>query len=660
MKRNFSRIAATLYLDNNYLISRSEITYKYVESAFLINNNTPLSIEELIDEIYNNHYVHISEVEVQNAITANCESFICANYASGEESYYLRDHIYKHKQSKNGEFTLNKYIEEYHLKFKIQLSCEETKNLVWRFVYELFANRLSGFSYLVNGTIDLSHFLVDEQTEYTDEQREIINGFLNYDEPQKNKAIFDIACYALEYCLFTSNTDTQHLTGDFFSSKHFYLDTNIVYRALGINGDRRRIKTLSFLSRCKDAGQKLFITANTRDEYLASIQAHCHSLSYHDGKRVNPGLYKLAKEDGDFDGYYYQWAVNKENRSLSIFQSEMQARLVALMSEFDITLDNKAYQVDASFTKAKEEMKSHLLTSTGKDGFSAEHDSYDLSVITHLRDGYMKNVLDTKYFYISTDWTLKRWDEENTFRHYAPRVVIPDHWLTLLARFSNHKDEDYNSFISFINLSTGKPIIDSHKFTRIIAGISEITEDFAVQREILVRMMDEGFRSFISISGNEIKKLSSAISKNYIDEKLSGYDKTIKEQDQKIHSIQGTVDDLSKGLLSRDTIVAKQNEENSILRQKIRKYETNRANTTRYFVIICCFVGLLLNAYLILCTLHIVPTKINLLAFLIKLASDDFSQGIVAGVVIGTVVSTPFIISWIYRSIKKIKESVLD
>ena len=62
-------------------------------------------------------------------------------------------------------------------------------------------------------------------------------------------------------------------------TKIFYLDNAILYRALGINGETRRRRTISFLKKCKESGQKFVISKFTRIEFFNTIEYHLQQLN---------------------------------------------------------------------------------------------------------------------------------------------------------------------------------------------------------------------------------------------------------------------------------------------------------------------------------------------------------------------------------------------
>ena len=107
---------------------------------------------------------------------------------------------------------------------------------------------------------------------YNEEEKRIINDFLNFDDENKDKAIFDIVSLSLEYCILTGDSKQVYVQG--IRNKVFYLDSNIIYRAIGINGESRKELTLRFLEKCISNNIKLAISKYSEKEFKDSIEYH--------------------------------------------------------------------------------------------------------------------------------------------------------------------------------------------------------------------------------------------------------------------------------------------------------------------------------------------------------------------------------------------------
>src|SRR5690606_28020636 len=171
---------------------------------------------------------------------------------------------------------------------------------------------------------------------------EIINTFLNWDNDEKNKMIFDISNLALEYCLIT-NKKGANFKLENLKNKHFYLDTNVVFRAIGINGENRKNRTLTFLDKFKEAKEVLFISKYTIDEIKKTLEFYIGQMSRYNTARINSDVFHKFRKSQDFIDYYHTWRRKRVNDSTSLFKAHVYSLIDDLKRNFDIKEDYKEH-----------------------------------------------------------------------------------------------------------------------------------------------------------------------------------------------------------------------------------------------------------------------------------------------------------------------------
>lgn len=105
------------------------------------------------------------------------------------------------------------------------------------------------------------------------------------------------------------------------------------------------------------------------------------------------------------------------------------------------------------------------------------------------------SLIDTKYYFISTDQKLKLWDENHSLAQ--PLLLLPSQWMTLILKYFSRTDDDFKSFISFLNLPKNDAILSETELQIILAGISEITDDFDLQEHIVADMVASKFNGIL-------------------------------------------------------------------------------------------------------------------------------------------------------------------
>ena len=170
---------------------------------------------------------------------------------------------------------------------------------------------------LFNNEVDISSF-VDYQP-LSDKDKKIINRFLDYDDPLKNKAVFDIGCLAIEYISINGDVNLASQLNN-ITSKVLYLYTNIMFRLLGINGDLRSKRMHDFLLNCKRHGQDLRITKAAEQEFHKSLDYSLKQLEPISNKRMYS---EPLQEEDDVISHYFDMKNSGKVISIDLYKHEI-------------------------------------------------------------------------------------------------------------------------------------------------------------------------------------------------------------------------------------------------------------------------------------------------------------------------------------------------
>lgn len=404
------RLSAILYADNNYEVSPQTTHRKIIESALFENGNKFISIPDLCNYISNTYELVFSEDEILNVIRSPRNSGFELSLYKRAQVVRLTENRMDALHSKIKNKTIDDYIAEFEAIFNIS-----AKEIIYRFLYELFSNDVGSFQRLINAKKQTANQYRINSQNYSESEKEIVNNFLNWEQPQKDKAIFDISSYAIEYSILTNKNNS--LSFQTLRNKQIYLDANVIYRALGINGASRETLTKTFLQKFNDVGEKLYISKFTDTEFKESIKFHIDNIRRFNNPRVSSSVYIENSINEEICNFYHKWRTGKVNGSTDLFLAYVYSLYDQFISKFKIEIDRTCpYNLENEDTKSQlREMGSQIFEAKRQqDSTAYENSAYiDAQNILWLetkRANKNSTIHETSYFLISSDQILRRWD----------------------------------------------------------------------------------------------------------------------------------------------------------------------------------------------------------------------------------------------------------
>jgi len=539
-KNQLFRLAAVLYADNNYEVTPKTIHKKIIESVLLECGAAEYSVHQIIDFIQDKYSITFDEDSVKEIVTSKREEGFLTNQRNGDLFVCLSEKRKQTLLAKISNKTIDFFIIEFQKDYAQLVTKVDSKAIIYRFLYEIFSTNTSSFQKLIDNKKDLSGLINLESTNYSEKEKEVINNFLQWDNADKNKAIFDIASYALEYCMLTNKNGGSSIHLDNLKNKNFYLDTNIIYRTLGINGENRMKRSQTFLKKFSDSGEKIFISKSTDNEFKAGIKSHADRIRKYDSPKVNSRLFQEVEVQKDIYNFYHKWRIGKANYNLDLFVAHIYSIYDNFRKEFKIEIDT-TIPFDTKEKTTDELLKdytSSITTFKTREGNeiigSATFDAENILWIEKKRENKIQNIFDTKYFFISTDQGLRRWDYQRADK--TPIVLLPSQWMSILLRYLNRTEDDFKSFVNFLNLKNNEILINSERLHVVLSGISEMTSNIEQQRTILNNLVENKFNGVISRGLSNDQIFENA--RTYAKSKLESEVETLKKQNETLSTNQ--------------------------------------------------------------------------------------------------------------------------
>jgi hypothetical protein len=493
------RTAAILYADSNQDTKQRTIIRKIVESLFISNQNKPITIDDAINQIYINLDMKFEQIELEKIINDKKNHFEVINKQDNAYHFclpFVRFNELIEKQKNNSiETYLQQFIEN---NYSGSLGKGHLTDVLYSYVYDLLNKNINIFAKIIHSKNKVNDVSIDDAI-FNIEERKAINEFLNWENSEKNKSLFDLVSYAIEFALINNKAESSSLFSSNIKNKIFYLDNNVIYRAIGINGEERKNRIIEFMNKCIGSGQKFVISKYTISEFHQTIDFHIKQLKKVNFNRIAPALFTKYAINPSIYEFYHTWRLDRYVADLDTFSSHVKASFNEFVLKFDVSIeyklpyDDQDKKVIQVVNKYKEEIGEY------KKGRGSEEshvlDAKNTYLIEFNRNGNDYNITDTKFFFVSVDQRLRSWDFNRNDKQ--PIALLPSHWMSILLKFFSRSDDDYKSFVSFLKLRQEEPVIQGETLHVVLAGISEVTEDFEKQNLILSSMMEQGIAKIV-------------------------------------------------------------------------------------------------------------------------------------------------------------------
>lgn len=528
------RMSAILYARNNSNnISQKQIIRKIIEDAlFHYESNKSVLSSKLIEFIISNYAITLSAEEVIAVIKDNKFS---ENFDYYEDDGFRVSLKHKRRVTLEQENSNNKNLNDYIIDFININNLDESKiDVIFRFLYGIFTTNLEGYKHLLKE----KNILKVDDLSFNDGDKVIINKFLDWDDAGKNTAIFNLASFALEYCMLTNKKDALFEL-DNLKNKNLYIDSNIIFRSLGVNGEDRKIRTEQFLSKFGNVNQNLFITKETDTEIRETIDYYISKLNKAKTPAVNSKVFVEVVDIDGFYKFYHKWKINRTDGSVGSFKIHLLAKYEEVLNRFNIQKDSIKPFKDEDIKDLLNDYESQILNCSEEKSYSAASiDAKNIIWMEHKRNGQNDDIYRTKYFFVSSDQHLRRWDF-NRNANEVPIVMLPSQWLSMILRYMERTDDDYKSFVCFLNMKINRPSMSEEQLLYAIEGISEITSDITQQNHLIKSFIKEDFNNELqSLTNEELQEKAKAFAETEFDKQLKQLESDNDNKNKRIENLE--------------------------------------------------------------------------------------------------------------------------
>ena len=647
------RMSAILYARNGSSnISTKQIIRKIIEDALCQDmSGKAILLSKLIDSITQNYAIMLSNEEVTSVIK---DPKFAENFDYYEDNGLKVSLKKKRKNLLEKEQLNNKNLNDYIVDFvKSQNLNDSKKNVFYRFLYSVFTTNLEGYKFLLKER----NILQVDDSSFDNEDKILINKFLDWDDKGKNAAIFNLASFALEYCMLTNKKDTLFEINN-LRNKNLYIDSNIIFRVLGVNGEDRQLRTEQFLSKFSKVRQNLLITKETDTEIKETIDYYITKLTKATtpAARVKPEVYVETVDIDGFYKFYYEWRINRNDGSVKSFKTHLLAKYEEILNRFQIQKDFiKPFKDDDIIERINDYESQIRMQNEDKSFSAASVDARNIIWMEYKRSGQNDDIYQVKYFFVSSDQHLRRWDF-NRNNNEVPIVMLPSQWLSMTLRYLERSDDDYKSFVCFLNMKVNHPSLSEEQMLYAIEGISEITSDITQQRYLIKNFIKEDFNNELQgLTNEELQEKAKDFAETKFDEKLKDLESDSQSKESHIKRLRKETFEKKKALekanRKQKKLKGKLESENAEYKEEINRYREEKRGKyvkkqlrkwrwkTWWWII---GVGLLL-LFLLIVTIFLQICKPETNKFFMMLTDNPIVT--IIGTIISAVIEIPLIVN---------------
>lgn len=447
-----------MILENQGETTRNKYICKLTECVIFDSEHNALSSVEICEGIRNRFQLDFDVQEIEKAIDKRGKDRI--NFVN--KKYMLNAKVNDQLSTQvSAEEKLKMYVNTYAEQFP-DVETNQLLVLIQKHLYYCFNSNAKNFSSIIG--IDLKSY-VDEDVinefKPTPDEVEIINGFMLWQNSEKDKLLYSIVSSCYEYCLITTNKNPS-ISRSIFKGKKFFLDTNIIFRIAGINQEDRKFVTKTFISKCHEVGVSLYYTSAVLNEVYRVIDGQINFIKKITGGQapVEPNIISkisLNFDYNDFYAIYCNWCKEPQNKYYDYisFRNFLLKKINNVIREFEYIDSSKIVSEDKSKStelfedlKAFKNSKRSYRTTTDE---SVKTDINQVLFLKSLRPKSAKSLWEMNEYIVSADQLLIAWSDK-TFDG-IPMVVIPSLWLSIILKVSGRaSNDDYKSFCLFMTL----------------------------------------------------------------------------------------------------------------------------------------------------------------------------------------------------------------
>lgn len=456
--------------------------------SILFESNRNLTVQEIATEIHSIYDLDFSSEDIKKAILEN-EAYFFFDENKDLTRYQLSDKGIKTADQITFGVNLDSCVDKFIFENNINpnLKTDLTNDINMYFYYVFNSN-----TELILKLISSNKPPLFEIKDFSNST--LLNMFLNWQNDEKNELLIKICRASFDYCTLTlkDNSNTN-----IFKGKRFYLDTNVLFSLIGINGDNVKKVTEKFIEKCNELSILLCITnltnkegVNTINNLVDRFKSYFSTVNYGNSE-IWRSFFPNSSYSALFD-LYSNWCKGKRGRSGDYdgFRDELQQKLFTLTSKFQqetIPSDFEEKNSDKITSNVSKYDEFKMSLGRKRAASSIEHDVIHYLYLESKRNTGSLTIENQNNLFITFDSSMCRWASKND-NGVVPLILPISTVYSLLLRFCARTKDDIKSFGNFIQVSINQNFYSDEYYSIkkcLIDEVNKLEEPKEVKEKIL-------------------------------------------------------------------------------------------------------------------------------------------------------------------------------
>jgi uncharacterized protein YdbL (DUF1318 family) len=287
-----------------------------------------------------------------------------------------------------------------------------------------------------------------------DAAREEYPRFFDIGEEARREFLVDRLQAAFVFHLLSIDPQASELVRSNVSEKTLYLDTNFLYRLLGIHGPALTHGPATTLLVSEQLNCRLVVAKETVDEFVRALRSEVNRIRAAPIGRSSYQQIAAAQHASDwaFAQAYYRELTSARVSGIDEFERKY-SNVLALVKDWNIQIDEGAVLID----EERADPDFHDLWSAlnqwhnnMKGAGTIDHDVFLLRYIRHLRGDADATPGQVKMWLLTYDRGLTAFAAHRARRERLSPCMLGDSWLQLTRPFLPRTEEYERAFVAML------------------------------------------------------------------------------------------------------------------------------------------------------------------------------------------------------------------